>query len=35
MEVAIKQRAYQNISLTMCASAHLEDSYLEAKAMEW
>ena len=35
MEVATKQRAYQNISLAMCASARLEDSYSEAKAMEW
>lgn len=36
MEVAIKQRAYQNISLAMCAmSAHPEDSHSEAKAMEW
>lgn len=35
MEVALKQRAYQNISLAMCASACPEDSHSEAKAMEW
>lgn len=35
MEEAMKQKAYQNISLAMCASACLEDSHSEAKAMEW